>query len=44
MVYGHIGRALYYGSYKRPSTMVYTVGIIIFLLMMATAFIGYVLP
>nr|YP_004123614.1 cytochrome b [Oscarella malakhovi]ADO51543.1 apocytochrome b [Oscarella malakhovi] len=40
--YMHIGRGLYYGSYSRE--MVWNVGVVIFLLMMATAFIGYVLP
>nr|AFX73468.1 apocytochrome b [Oscarella tuberculata] len=40
--YMHIGRGLYYGSYSRE--MVWNIGIVIFLLMMATAFIGYVLP
>lgn len=44
VVYAHIGRGLYYGSYKSPRELVWFVGIIIFLLMMATAFMGYVLP
>jgi ubiquinol-cytochrome c reductase cytochrome b subunit len=44
IVYLHIGRGLYYGSYKAPRTLVWTIGTIIFLLMMATAFLGYVLP
>lgn len=43
-VYGHIARGLYYGSYKSPRELLWWVGIIIFLLMMATAFMGYVLP
>lgn len=43
-VYLHIGRGLYYGSYKAPRTLVWTLGTIIFILMMATAFLGYVLP
>lgn len=43
-VYLHIGRGLYYGSYMRPRTVVWSIGVIIFFLMMATAFIGYVLP
>ena len=42
--YLHIGRGLYYGSYKAPRTLVWTIGTIIFILMMATAFLGYVLP
>ena len=44
LVYLHIGRGLYYGSYKSPRTLVWTIGTVIFLLMMATAFLGYVLP
>jgi ubiquinol-cytochrome c reductase cytochrome b/c1 subunit len=43
-VYLHIFRNLYYGSYKAPREILYIIGIIIFLLMMATAFMGYVLP
>jgi ubiquinol-cytochrome c reductase cytochrome b subunit len=41
IVYLHIGRGLYYGSYKAPRTLVWTIGTIIFILMMATAFLGY---
>ena len=41
-VYLHIARGLYYGSYMKKS--VWNVGILIFLLMMLTAFLGYVLP
>ena len=41
IVYLHIGRGLYYGSYKAPRTLVWTIGTIIFVLMMATAFLGY---
>ncbi|HEU4968205.1 cytochrome b/b6 [Sphingomonas sp.] len=44
VVYVHIFRGLYYGSYKAPREMVWLLGIVIFLLMMATAFMGYVLP
>jgi len=44
LVYCHMGRNLYYGSYRAPRTMVYTIGIVIFLLMIVTAFLGYVLP
>ena len=44
LVYLHIGRGLYYGSYKTPRTLVWTIGTVIFLIMMATAFLGYVLP
>lgn len=43
-VYTHIARGLYYGSYKSPREILWWAGIIIFLLMMATAFMGYVLP
>lgn len=44
IVYLHIGRGLYYGSYKAPRTLVWTIGTVLFILMMATAFLGYVLP
>ena len=44
VVYLHIGRGLYYGSYQAPRTLVWTMGTIIFILMMAIAFLGYVLP
>lgn len=44
LVYLHIGRGLYYGSYKAPRTLVWTIGTVILILMMATAFLGYVLP
>ena len=44
LVYLHIGRGLYYGSYKAPRTLVWTIGTVLFILMMATAFLGYVLP
>ena len=44
VVYIHIFRALYYGSYKAPREILFMLGVIIFLLMMATAFMGYVLP
>ncbi len=43
-VYLHIFRGLYYGSYKAPREVMWILGVIIFLLMMATAFMGYVLP
>ena len=43
-VYLHIGRGLYYGSYKAPRALVWSIGVIILILMMATAFLGYVLP
>ena len=41
LVYLHIGRGLYYGSYKAPRTLTWTIGTFIFILMMATAFLGY---
>ena len=44
VVYVHIFRALYYGSYKKPRELLFMLGVVIFLLMMATAFMGYVLP
>ena len=43
-VYIHIFRGLYYGSYKAPREVLWILGVIILLLMMATAFMGYVLP
>lgn len=43
-VYIHIFRGMYYGSYKAPRELLWILGCIIFLLMMATAFMGYVLP
>ena len=43
-VYIHIFRGLYYGSYKAPREISWILGVIIFLIMMATAFMGYVLP
>ena len=44
VVYIHIFRGLYFGSYKAPREMIWLLGVVIFLLMMATAFMGYVLP
>jgi ubiquinol-cytochrome c reductase cytochrome b/c1 subunit len=43
-VYMHIFRGIYYGSYKAPREVLWILGVIIYLLMMATAFMGYVLP
>lgn len=43
-VYIHIGKGLYYSSYKSPRSTLFLVGVVIFIAMMATAFIGYVLP
>ena len=44
VVYIHIFRGLYYGSYKAPRELLWMLGVVIMLLMMATAFMGYVLP
>ncbi|PJN96694.1 cytochrome b [Amaricoccus sp. HAR-UPW-R2A-40] len=43
-VYLHIFRGLYYGSYKAPREITWIIGMLIYLLMMGTAFMGYVLP
>ncbi len=43
-VYIHIFRGLYYGSYKAPREILWILGVLIFLVMMATAFMGYALP
>jgi len=43
-VYIHIFRGLYYGSYKAPRELVWIIGLIIYVAMMATAFMGYLLP
>ncbi len=43
-VYVHIFRGLYYGSYKAPREVLWILGVILYLLMMATAFLGYTLP
>jgi len=44
VVYFHMFRGLFYGSYKPPREVIWLLGLVIFLLMMATAFMGYVLP
>ena len=44
VTYIHIFRGIYYGSYKAPRELVWMLGLVILLLMMATAFMGYVLP
>jgi quinol-cytochrome oxidoreductase complex cytochrome b subunit len=44
ITYLHIFKGFYYGSYLKPSHLLWCVGVIIFLCMMATAFLGYVLP
>ena len=43
-VYIHIFRAMYFGSYKEPRQVMWLIGITIFFLMVATAFLGYTLP
>jgi len=44
LVYLHIGRGMYYGSYKAPRTLVWVIGTIILIVMIGTGFLGYVLP
>ena len=44
VVYIHIFRGMYYGSYKSPREVLWWIGVIILIVMMATAFMGYVLP
>nr|YP_009750542.1 apocytochrome b [Tolypocladium cylindrosporum]QIJ60548.1 apocytochrome b [Tolypocladium cylindrosporum] len=44
LVYLHIGRGFYYASYRAPRTLAWTIGVVILILMMGTAFLGYVLP
>jgi ubiquinol-cytochrome c reductase cytochrome b subunit len=44
LVYLHIARGMYYGSYKSPRVLVWIIGTVILIVMMATAFLGYVLP
>lgn len=41
-VYMHIGRGIYYGSYKSPRVLLWSIGVIIFVLMIGTAFLGYI--
>ncbi len=43
-VYIHMFRGMYYGSYKAPREVLWMIGVLIYLVMMATAFMGYVLP
>jgi ubiquinol-cytochrome c reductase cytochrome b subunit len=43
-VYVHIARGMFYGSYKAPREVLWILGVIIYLLMMATGFLGYTLP
>jgi len=43
-VYIHIGKAIYYGSYRTPRVLLWSIGVLIYLFMIITAFLGYVLP
>ncbi|SDG50381.1 cytochrome b [Pelagibacterium luteolum] len=43
-IYVHIFRGMYYGSYKAPREIIWMLGVVLFILVMATAFMGYVLP
>jgi len=43
-VYVHMFRGLYYGSYKAPREMIWILGVLLYIVMMATAFLGYTLP
>ena len=43
-VYAHIARGLYYASYKSPRVLVWAIGVIILIVMMATAFLGFIGP
>lgn len=42
-LYLHIGKAIYYGSYRKPRTLVWVIGVIIFIATMATGFLGYLI-
>jgi len=44
VVYMHIGRGLYYGSYKGPRELLWIIGVVILLIMQGAAFFGYLLP
>jgi ubiquinol-cytochrome c reductase cytochrome b subunit len=44
LVYLHVGRGIYYGSYRSPRTLVWAIGTVILIAMMGTGFLGYVLP
>jgi len=44
VVYIHVARGLFYGSYQKPRAFAWVVGVVVLILMMATAFMGYVLP
>jgi ubiquinol-cytochrome c reductase cytochrome b subunit len=43
-VYIHMAKALYYGSYRAPRVLLWSIGVVLFLVMIITAFLGYVLP
>lgn len=44
LIYAHMARGIYYGSYKSPRVAVWVIGVIIFLVLIITGFLGYVLP
>nr|YP_010899389.1 apocytochrome b [Grosmannia fruticeta]WHN64126.1 apocytochrome b [Grosmannia fruticeta] len=44
LVYLHIARGMYYGSYRSPRTLAWSIGVVILILMIGTGFLGYVLP
>nr|WDW20842.1 apocytochrome b [Valsa mali var. pyri (nom. inval.)] len=44
LVYLHMGRGMYYGSYRAPRTLTWAIGTVIFIALVVTAFLGYVLP
>ena len=44
LIYAHMARGIYYGSYKSPRVAVWIIGVIIFLVLIITGFMGYVLP
>ena len=41
-IYAHIGRGLWYGSYRSPRVLVWSIGVIILVLMIAVGFLGYI--
>ena len=43
-IYLHVGRGIYYGSFKSPRVLVWSIGCVILILLMAIGFLGYVLP
>jgi ubiquinol-cytochrome c reductase cytochrome b subunit len=43
-LYAHVGRGIYYGSYRSPQTLTWAIGVVILILTIGTGFLGYVLP